>query len=139
MFDFDFNARPVDVTDIEIWRDGGTVSFVFVDAKGQRLPCFVGGKLRTDVGQMFTGNVGDPRDKSRLIAWDDAVYQDVISALERYLIYQVGSPQQQQEFERVGSVRDDIRIDNAENRQAWLLALALELMRSRADSEKCVG
>ena len=132
MFNFDFNARPIDVTDIEIWRDGGTVSFVFVDAKGQRLPCFVGGKLRTDAGQLFTGDVGDSRDKNRLIAQDNAIYQNVISAIERYLLYQVGSPEQQQEFERVNSVREDIRIDNAENRQAWLLALALELMRSRA-------
>ena len=131
--DFSFDSAPIEATDIEIWRDGGTVSFTFVDAQGRQLCYFVGGALCTDAGQLFVGYpYARPAGEAELIAPDDPIHQRVVSAIERHLIYQVGTPEQQQNFERNGFVRDDIRISNEENREAWLLALALNLMESRA-------
>ena len=131
--DFSFDSRPVEMTDIEIWRDGGTVSFTFNDAKGRQSSYFVGGALCTDAGQLFAGYpYARPAGEAELIAPDDPIHKRVVSAIERHLLYQVGTPEQQQNFERRGFVRDDIRIDNEQNREAWLLALALNLMDGRA-------
>ena len=131
---FSFDSTPIEVINIEIWRDGGTISFTFVDAENRPMPCFVGGALRTDSGQLFIGDAGVSHGKAELIAPDDTIYKQVIFAIERHLIHRVGTPEQQEDFEREGFVRDTIAIDNEENREAWLLANALNSMQSRATS-----
>ncbi len=126
--EFSFDARPVDITNIEIWRDGGTVSLVFVDAEKFHLPCFVGGKLRTDAGQLFVGDAGVSHDRAELISPDEAIYKQAVFAIESHLIYQVGTPDQQRDFESAGFVRDDIIVEEGQGRELWLLALALGLL-----------
>ena len=130
--DFDFNARPIQVTYVEIWRDGGTLSVVFTDRDGREFRCCIGGALNADSGELFAGQTHPSLGKVTLVAPQEPLWAAVVTTIEEHLNRDFSKDELTTLSERDGSRGFVSGTISDEQREAWLLIDALKRMKTRA-------